>query len=133
MQSGGEIWGRSDPVGLGDLGEDLRRLLGSRLRDQPARGLREQSPREEEEDERRNRDNLDQSPGGDQPAWETKLSGESDVSKLILTNKREGNLTKRPSEAGITDDITPGSNMLHLSECFPPVLDVTDLTEDVQR
>ena len=75
LQSWGEIWGRCDPVGLGDLGEDLRRLLGSRLGDQPARGLREQSPREEEEDERGNRDNLDQSPGGDQPAWETELSG----------------------------------------------------------
>ena len=67
------------------------------------------------------------------------MSGESDVSKLILTNKREGNLTKRPGETGVADDITPGSDMFYLSGCFPlvgmfpPVLDVTDLTKDVQR
>ena len=67
LQSGSEVSRRSHAIGLRDLGQDLRGLLGPRLRDQPAGRLWEQGPGEEEENKRSNGDDLDQPPGSDQP------------------------------------------------------------------
>ena len=73
LQSWSEIGRRFHTIRLRDLGQDLRGLLGPRLGDQPAGGLWELVPGEEEEaNKRSNGDDLDQPPGSNQPTLKRK-------------------------------------------------------------
>ena len=82
---------------------DDRGLLGAAFGDQPAGRLGQHLPGEEEECERGHRDDLQDLPGGDQPA-----------------NQREEDLAQGPGDADDADDEAP-------------LADVGDLAEDVHR
>ena len=77
LQSAVEVSGRSHAVGLRDPPHDRGRLLRLTLGDQPARGLGQQLPREEEQGEGRHRHDLQDLPGGDEPADQ----GEEDLAE----------------------------------------------------
>ena len=122
FQSGRQIGGRSHSVRLCNLGQDLGSLLRPRLGDEPAWRLREHLPGEEEEDERSDGDNLDQPPGSNQPAWDHIVRKRNQIGqvvveegKMVLTNKREGDLAKRPGKAGKADDIASENEIVTIS------------------
>ena len=107
-QSWSEIGGRFDTIRLRDLGQDVGGLLGPRLGDQPAGGLWELVPGEEEDaNKRSNGDDLDQPPGSNQPTLKRKRDQCICEEKMVLTDQREGNLTKIPGKPQITDNILP--------------------------